>query len=128
MRVLVCGSRDYWNTYRIFTVLNGLCLGYLELGGSEFIVIEGEAPGADSIAARWAEEASKTHPVGLQRFYADWEQYDKRAGYVRNARMLEEGKPDLVLAFFSSPERSRGTDMMVKLAEEAGVKVWEHTG
>lgn len=128
MRVLVCGSRDYWNDYRIVTVLNGLCLSYLEMGGEEFIVIEGEANGADSIAARWAEEASKTYPVGLQRFYPDWETYGRRAGYLRNVRMLEEGKPGLVLAFFSSPERSRGTDMMVKLATEAGVKVWEHTG
>lgn len=38
--------------------------------------------------------------------------------------MLEEGEPDLVIAFSDNLSESRGTAMMCKLAKEAGVPVY----
>ena len=41
--------------------------------------------------------------------------------------MLDDGKPDLVLAFFSDlKKKSRGTGMMVEIAKKAGVRVEEY--
>lgn len=45
----------------------------------------------------------------------------KAAGPIRNQRMLDDGKPDRVLAF----PGGRGTANMVKLAKAAGVPVHE---
>lgn len=83
---------------------------------SNLMLITGGAPGADTIAQEWARCTGCTNEV----YPADWATYGKRAGFIRNKRMLEEGKPSFVLAFRMEGE-SRGTDMMVKIAEAAGV-------
>ena len=69
------------------------------------------------MAGSWA----KAFGYEVQKFPANWKEYGKRAGYIRNAQMLNEGKPDLVVAF----PGGKGTQMMIKLAKAAGVKVVE---
>lgn len=64
-----------------------------------------------SSGASWPGEA----------FPADWAAYDRAAGPIRNARMIAEGKPDIVLAF----PGGRGTANMVAQARKAGVRVIE---
>lgn len=85
-------------------------------------LIEGEARGADLIAKRAGEA------LGMQilPFPANWDKYGKRAGYIRNQQMLDEGHPDLVVAFYSRPVKSKGTQMMVNLARTASVPVVEY--
>lgn len=84
---------------------------------SDIEIISGGAKGADSIAEDWATIAyCKCHV-----FEAEWGKYGKSAGPVRNKRMLDEGRPDLVLA---CPGGS-GTANMVEQARKAGVKVIE---
>lgn len=111
-RVLVCGGRDYQDADRISTVLHKL---HDEAGID--LLIEGGAQGADRWASLWAELCG----VPSQRFEADWENQGSFAGPMRNARMLAEGKPDLVIAF----PGGRGTADMVKKARRAGIKVVE---
>lgn len=41
------------------------------------------------------------------------------AGYIRNAQMLSEGQPNIVIAF----PGGKGTEMMVSLAKKKGVQV-----
>jgi hypothetical protein len=109
MRVLVCGSRNWQDLETIFR-------GLRDLGPIE-VVIEGEAPGADRLAAQAA------HRLGITvlRFPADWDRYGKAAGPIRNQQMLDEGRPDLVLAY-PLPD-SRGTWDMVRRAVAAGIEV-----
>lgn len=121
MRVLVCGSRDYSDRVRMFRILDELGTEAVQRD-DHITLIHGCARGADSIAAEWATHAS---PVTVEEYPAEWAKYGKRAGFLRNRRMLEEGRPELVLAFFSSAERSRGTSMMVEIARAAGVRVLE---
>ena len=90
MRVLVCGGRDYTNKEKVYTTLYSIC--------DEFAVV---------------------HWTGLDVYPADWERYGLSAGYRRNRQMLEEGKPDLVVAF----PGGKGTNMMVDIARKAGVPV-----
>ena len=112
MRVLVTGSRDWqdWDTIR--EVLQSI-----DHGETERILIHGEARGADFIAA----EIARALGWQVWSYPADWEAHGKGAGPIRNQQMLDEGQPDLVMAF--PLPQSRGTWDMVRRAEWAGVKV-----
>jgi hypothetical protein len=54
-------------------------------------------------------------------FPADWGTFGKRAGPIRNKQMLEEGKPDLVIAFWDG--NSPGTKNMIDQAQAKGISV-----
>lgn len=110
MKVLVCGSRHWCE------IGEGEIARQIALSGAT-VIIEGGARGADRIARLVAEK------LGLEvvTFDADWEKHGKAAGPIRNQQMLDEGKPDLVLAF---PLRgSIGTYDMIRRARRAGVRV-----
>lgn len=110
MRVLVCGGRDYAQKEHAFLTLD-------RLNGRHGIdlIIQGGANGADYLAHRWAEERR----VPCQEFRADWNQHGPAAGPLRNARMIAEGCPDIVIAF----KGGRGTADMIRKAEAAGINV-----
>lgn len=115
MRVLVCGGRDYpadavWQYLEHYAPA--------ELGAPITVLIHGGATGADQAAAEWGHRAS-ADGVKVIAFPANWRKYGKRAGHLRNQRMLAEGKPDAVIAFAGG----RGTADMVARAEKAGVRV-----
>lgn len=110
MRVLVCGDRTWNKASAIHRELAKL--------SSITCIIEGGAPGADSIAYSWASEMV----VECETYRADWIRFGKAAGPLRNQRMLTEGKPDLVLAFHPNIDRSKGTRHMVEIARRAGVE------
>ena len=108
MRILVCGGRDFSDYKLLSQHLNE----YIQQG---LVIIHGAARGADSLAMTWALDNADSH----EAYPADWNKYGKRAGYIRNVQMLNEGKPDLVIAF----PGGKGTQMMINLAEAAGVPV-----
>lgn len=112
MRVLVCGGRNYDDQERVFAVLDKL-----DSEAGIDCIIEGGARGADSFAAHWAERRFCVK----ETYEADWENQGSFAGPMRNKRMLEEGEPDLVIAF----PGGRGTADMVRKARKAGVEVVE---
>lgn len=115
MRVLICGGRDYADEARVHAVLGALHRG--ERGPIEMLV-NGGAPGADALGRQWAEAMR----VPGMTVSADWSRYGRRAGPLRNARMLA-AKPDLVVAF----PGGRGTANMISQARAAGVEVLEVT-
>ena len=57
--------------------------------------------------------------IPVERFPADWSEYGKAAGAIRNQQMLDEGTPDLVVAF----PGGNGTLDMVRRSQRAGIKV-----
>ena len=65
------------------------------------------AKGADTLAVQFAE----LYDIPCLKFPADWARYGKGAGPVRNQLMLDEGKPDLIIAF--PMQSSRGTRDMI---------------
>lgn len=108
MRVLVCGGRDYSDGETFARVIHSLPVE---------TIIHGGARGADYMAhvtavmEGWEE----------LEFPADWETHGKAAGPIRNQQMIDEGKPDLVVAF----PGGRGTADMVRRAHRAGIPVRE---
>jgi hypothetical protein len=117
MRLLVCGSRTWTDRARLWQVLDQLVR---EHGDGQVVLIEGDARGADRMAGHLA----CMHGWGLEVYPARWQQEGRAAGTRRNARMLQRGRPELVVAFTVGPlAASRGTADMVRRAREAGVPV-----
>ncbi len=108
MRVLVCGGREFRDRYLLHRALN---VHRDEISA----IITGGAPGADSLAFDWAWE----NGFSVERFMADWKTHGRAAGPIRNQRMIDEGKPDLVIAF----PGGRGTADMIRRAEAARLPV-----
>lgn len=118
MRVLVCGDRN-WNDS---SAVSAALFGWNALIGDDpdYVVIEGGARGADAAGAEWAKNFATEHI----QFPADWKQFGRAAGPIRNQQMLVEGKPDLVLAFHDDLASSKGTRHMVETAKRQGFPVY----
>jgi hypothetical protein len=113
MRVLVCGGRLFSDRATLYYYLDELSIKH-----GHITIIEGGGAGADRLAYDWAFER---RPMHLIHEPADWKTHGKAAGPMRNQKMLDEHKPDLVLAF----PGGRGTADMVRRAKSAGIKVFE---
>lgn len=124
-RVLICGGRDFTgkkNYILLAQFMDRLCYdrGWITPPHESGVwlplvhVIAGGAKGADTAAIDWAT----WNWISFKEYPADWDKYGKSAGYIRNKQMLDEGKPDLVVAF----PGGKGTAMMVDIAKKAGVE------
>lgn len=113
MRVLICGDRNWKRSDIMETIFDTVLKDKLT------VLIEGEAQGADRISRNIAQDRG----IPYEAYFADWKRYGKGAGYKRNLRMLEEGKPDLIVAFYTDIEESKGTKMMINLGVDAGIQV-----
>lgn len=110
-RVLVCGGRSYANRGGVFEVLDAA-----HAANPIIALIHGNAKGADALADEWAIGKCET-----LTFTPLWEEHGPAAGPRRNQKMLEDGKPDIVIAF----PGGKGTADMVRRARLAGVPVAE---
>ena len=110
MRVLICGGRDFTDRAELYAELDRLHAEYV-FG----TVIVGGVHGADALAIEWAQARG----IATQAFTADRGAFGRKFGPLRNARMLAEGRPDLVVAF----PGGRETANLVKQAKSAGVWV-----
>lgn len=120
MRVLIYGGRD-WNDQ---TALDG-ALDHLHAEHHFTAVINGgqvsrdkatgELFGADWQAAVWAQ----AHGIPVTYFYPNWQAEGRAAGPIRNARMLNEGRPELGVEF----PGGRGTSDMRRKLLAAGIQV-----
>ena len=104
-RVAVSGARD-WDDKRVVSRE----LRRLRPGA----VVQGGAPGADSIAAAWAIKRK----VAVETFPAEWDKHGRKAGPLRNKAMVDS-RPDYWVAFMKPG--SRGTSDFVQHAVRAGI-------
>ena len=121
MRVLVCGGRNFGYVFKggrqvmDYNIFNQAIDKVKEFSPS--FIIQGGAKGGDEVG----KETALVLDIPQQQFDADWDTHGKAAGFIRNQRMLDEGKPDLVIAF----PGGNGTADMVRKSRKAGVKVVE---
>lgn len=122
MRVLVCGGRDYDDKARVWAALDDLCVreGLMDEHNilpdyRRLVIIHGGARGADALADSWAVHSGVPFIVEP----ADWGTHGRAAGPLRNQKMIDAHKPDLVIAF----PGGRGTADMIRRAEAAGIEV-----
>jgi hypothetical protein len=103
-RVAIVGSRDYPDLERVGQYVDELHRGCT--------VISGGARGVDSAA----EQAARRLGLRVEIFPAAWARLGRRAGYVRNRRIVEAC--DLVVAFWDC--RSPGTRHTLEIAAQLG--------
>ena len=110
LKILICGDRNWSDSDMILDEIKDL--------PKDTIIIHGGCRGADKLA----DEAARL--LGMKRIehQADWENFGKAAGPIRNIKMLGE-RPDLVIAFHDDMWSSKGTKNMVKIAKDANVPV-----
>lgn len=129
-RVLVTGGRDYGRKWtgtqwdenerqidRLFGVLDK-ALRAATLAGKHFALIHGGARGADSLSHKWAASRQLSD---VRVYEADWKTHGRRAGPIRNKKMLTNESPHVIIAF----KGGNGTAHMMKIGREAGVPVYE---
>lgn len=116
MRILVTGSRDWTD---IDTVRDALTVAVYQ--NLPAVIVHGAClSGADAIASWWVRQFSRNLDITEERHPADWTRHGKRAGFLRNAHMVDLGA-DVCLAFIRNG--SRGASHTAALAEKAGISV-----
>lgn len=111
MRAVITGGRDFNDAECVNRTLD-----YWK--PSE--IAHGAQIGADSLAEAWA--INNNVPSSKDKYYVtkeEWRRVGKKAGPLRNKRMLEEFKPDVVIAFPGGD----GTANCVRQAKKMGIRV-----
>jgi hypothetical protein len=115
-RVAVIGSREYPRLADVDTAIDALEL--------TTVVVSGGARGVDQRAVARA----KLRGMQVEEFLADWDGEGRKAGIVRNERMI--ATVHRVLAFWD--EESRGTKHAIEFAKTRSIPVqvvtWTPTG
>jgi len=120
--VLLCGGRDFGeftgDEERVVEAVRFLAVFY----GDKLRVMHGAARGADRLGGK----AAISFGVPVKEFPADWDTHGKKAGSIRNQRMLDyllmcqrKGHSVQVVAF----PGGTGTADMIRRAEAAGITV-----
>lgn len=109
MKVIIAGSRHM--PFESYPLIDRA------VKNSGFVISEvvcGMARGADTFGMKWAYEQSPRIPV--KKFPANWDEYGKRAGPIRNREMAEYA--DALIVFIW--DGSRGSANMLKTMQDFG--------
>lgn len=110
-KIIITGGRDYKNRDLFFKVLDRL---------QPTELVSGDADGADSFTGEWITVRERID-VPYEIYEAEWAEYDKSAGPIRNNKMLSENMDGLVVAF----PGGGGTSNCKKRAKELNIPVLE---
>jgi hypothetical protein len=109
-RILICGSRSFDDYYILSKIVDCLIKNYPNPE-----IVSGGSIGADRLAERYASE----HRLSNRVFKADWDQFGKKAGYLRNCQMHEyiaQAENRLCIAFWDGS--SLGTKHNFELVKQ----------
>lgn len=107
--MIIAGGRDFNQDDLLFQK----CDFYTKWFLADPIVVSGGARGADKLGEVWATWRG----YNIHRFPADWEQYGRRAGPLRNRQMAEYATHAII--FWDG--KSRGAEHMIKTAQEHNI-------
>lgn len=107
---LIVGSRTFNN----YNYLKEEC-DFLLKNYDNICIVSGGAKGADTLAEKYAKENN----YELKIFRADWDNYSKSAGYIRNEEMhkyISQFDKRGIIAFWDG--KSKGTQHNFSLAKK----------
>ena len=105
MKTAIIGTRTFENYDQLCQII-----GNLENKPTE--IISGGATGADALAERYATDNNLPLTIHL----ANWKEYGKAAGPIRNKSIIEECEQ--LIAFWDG--QSKGTNNTIKTAQAKG--------
>lgn len=108
MKIAIVGSRN-WNDFQAIN-------HFIASLPHDTLIVSGGARGVDSIA----EACAVHHGLDVLVFEADWNQYGKSAGMIRNADIVKAS--DIVVAFWDGV--SKGTANTIERASNAKKPVY----
>lgn len=107
MRVAIVGSRTYTKLTEVYS--------YIKCLPPDTIIVSGGARGVDTAA----EHAARQFRLAVQVFLPDWTTHGKKAGFIRNAQIVNNS--DKLVAFWDG--ESKGTLHSILLAQQKGIPV-----
>jgi len=110
MKVIIAGGRDFKDYNRLKEVCNKILINQ-----NNIEIVSGTAGGADTLGERYAQDKG----YEVKKFPAKWDEYGKKAGYLRNQEMGDYA--DGLIAFWDG--KSKGTKHMIDIANKKGLKV-----
>ena len=121
--VLICGGREFcqdhnkpFATYARERQYATDRLDQLQIRQNPSMIIHGNAYGADKWCGNYMRD---TFCIPTLAVPAEWKRYGKKAGWLRNTKMINLGIPvDLVVTF----PGGIGTEMMLKIAIQHGIE------
>ena len=112
-RVIVAGSRSF-NDYAVLRMACDKLLARKKHTHT-IVIVSGTARGTDTLGEQYARERGYT----VERFPANWQQYGKAAGQIRNRLMADNA--DALIAFWDG--HSTGTQNMIMEAKKKDMAV-----
>lgn len=109
-KVIVAGGREF-NDYQLLKNK----LDQLLQNKNNVEIVCGKARGADTLGEAYAKEMG----YSVKEFPAQWNEFGKRAGYIRNEEMAKYA--DACVAFWDG--ESKGTKHMIDLANKHKIEV-----
>lgn len=113
MRCIIAGTRDCDWTLDHFSSVVAQCPFVDEIK----IVVSGNARGIDRLGEAWAKANGRRCHI----MPANWSLYGRSAGPIRNEVMSKEADALIAIRRIGA---SRGTDDMIRRANEKGLKVF----
>lgn len=110
MKVIIAGGRDFTNVNVMATTLNNLQDVDHVIEIEKLTLICGMARGADLTAYKLFREVG----LPIKMYPADWDQYGKQAGFIRNTQMADVA--DMLIAFWDG--ESKGTAHMINTMKQ----------
>lgn len=107
-KVIIAGGRDFTNYQLLKEKVDKIISEKRKT--HNIIIVSGTARGADSLGEMYAQQNSFL----VMPFPAQWDEYGKKAGYIRNVEMAEYA--DALIAFWDG--KSKGTKHMIDIATE----------
>ena len=119
MKWIVAGGRNFHDKAFIYDVLNKTAVSV----GLPDEVVTGGASGVDMIGHQWAIENN----LPTKEFMAEWLQFGKAAGPIRNEQMAryvtKDNKPAALVLIWNG--NSPGSRSMKKIAQKYGIDIKE---
>lgn len=114
MKTIIAGPR---NITDILWVIAAVVSAELD-GITVSEIVSGRARGVDQLG----EQFAAANGIPVKGFPADWKQFGKRAGYLRNTQMADYA--EALIAIWDG--ESKGTGHMIDIAKAKGLKVYVH--
>lgn len=119
MKIAIVGSRDFKDLETLRNILKDLPKEF-----GRFTFISGGARGVDTLTEKIIDKMNagkfsehQHHPKLI--FKPDWDTYGKKAGFLRNQKIVQEA--DMLIAFWDG--KSKGTKHSIDLAVQKGIPI-----